>query len=66
MFISLHPGTIQTDLGRHMSSFQQTLGRMVTQPVSHGAITPLFAGTDSEAGELNGKVSLPVSSFARW
>ena len=63
MFISLHPGTIQTDLGRHMSSFQQTLGRMVTQPVSHGAITPLYAGTDSEAGELNGKVSFSCFQF---
>jgi retinol dehydrogenase 12 len=38
---------------------------MVTHPVSHGAITPLYAGTAPEAGELNGKVSIPVSSFAR-
>lgn len=63
MFISLHPGTIQTDLGRHMSSFQQTLGRMVTQPVSYGAITPLYAGTASEAGELNGKVGFSSFQF---
>jgi len=53
--ISLHPGTIQTDLGRNLGSFQQTLGRMMTYPVSHGAITPLYAGTAPAAGELNGK-----------
>ena len=62
--ISLHPGTIQTDLGRHMSSFQQTLGRVITYPVSHGTITPLYAGTAPEAGDLNGKASIPASGFA--
>lgn len=65
MFISIHPGNIRTDLGRHMSSFQQALGRMTTYPVSYGIINPLYAGTAPAAGELNGKVSIPVSSFAR-
>jgi len=53
--ISLHPGNIRTDLGRHMGFFQQILGRMMTYPVSYGTITPLYAGTAPAAGELNGK-----------
>ena len=37
----------------------------MTYPVSHGAITPLYAGTAPAAGELNGKVSISVPSFAQ-
>ena len=56
--ISLHPGAIDTDLGRHASSLIQRLGRLVTYPVTHGVITSLYAGTAPAAGELNGKVSI--------
>ncbi|KAH9991995.1 hypothetical protein BJV74DRAFT_835662 [Russula compacta] len=53
--ISLHPGTITTDLGRNAGSLMKIAGRLMTYPVSYGAITSLYAGTASAAGELNGK-----------
>ncbi|KAH9959426.1 NAD-binding protein [Russula dissimulans] len=64
--ISLHPGTIDTDLARYAGSLIQRAGRLITYSVSYGAITSLYAGTAPAAGELNGKyltawarVSLP-------
>lgn len=63
--ISVHPGNINTDLARNASSFVKILGRIITYPVSYGAINSLYAGTSSAAGELNGKVSIPTSGFAR-
>ncbi|KAH9059519.1 NAD-P-binding protein [Lactarius vividus] len=52
---SLHPGVINTDLGRYSSSFLQLIGQMIGYDVSYGAITSLYAGTAPAAGELNGK-----------
>ena len=57
MSISLHPGTIKSDLTRSAGSMVGILGRLVLYPVSYGAITSLYAGTAPAAGELNGKVS---------
>ena len=59
--ISLHPGAINTDLTRHSGTIVQRVGRMLTYPVSYGAISSLYAGTAPAAGELNGKVSIPSS-----
>jgi len=59
--ISLHPGAIDTDLSRYASSLIQRAGRIVTYPVTHGAITSLYAGTAPAASELNGKVGVPSS-----
>jgi len=53
--ISLHPGTIQSDLTRSAGSMVQLLGRLLLYSVSYGAITSLYAGTAPAAGELNGK-----------
>jgi len=53
--ISLHPGSIDTDLARYSGSLVQRIGRIVTYSVSYGAITSLYAGTAPDAGELNGK-----------
>ena len=61
MSISLHPGNITTDLGRNAGSLMKIAARLMTYPVSYGAITSLYAGTASAAGELNGKVSIPGS-----
>jgi len=65
--ISLHPGTIKTDLMRYSGSLKQRVGQLITYSVSYGAITSLYAGTAPAAGELNGKyltvwarVSLPT------
>ncbi|KAH9994654.1 NAD-P-binding protein [Russula vinacea] len=60
--ISVHPGNINTDLARNASSFVKILGRIITYPVSYGAINSLYAGTSSAAGELNGKY---VTAWAR-
>jgi hypothetical protein len=41
-------------------------GRVITYPLSYGAITPLYAGTSPAAAELNGKVGgIPVPRIAR-
>ena len=62
--ISLHPGVIKTDLARNSDSFAMHLfGRMMSYDVSYGAISSLYAGTAPAAAELNGKVSIPASSF---
>ena len=61
MSVSLHPGTINTDLARHSGTLVQRLGRLAGYDVSYGAISSLYAGTASTAGELNGKVSIPTS-----
>jgi len=62
--ISVHPGNINTDLARNASAFTKILGRIITYPVSYGAINSLYAGTSPAASELNGKVSIPASDFA--
>ena len=63
--ISLNPGAIKTGLTRHLGLFLQVVGRLVglliLYSVSYGAISSLYAGTASAAGELNGKVSIPAS-----
>ena len=61
MSISLHPGSINTDLTRHSGTLLQRVGRMITYPVSYGAINSLYAGTAPAAAELNGKVSIRPS-----
>ena len=58
MSISLHPGSINTDLSRNSGALIQLVGRIATYPVSYGAINSLFAGTAPAASELNGKVSI--------
>ncbi|KAI0000664.1 NAD-binding protein [Russula compacta] len=60
--ISLHPGSINTDLSRHAGSIVQRIGQLLTYSVSYGAITSLYSGTAPAAGELNGKY---LTSWAR-
>jgi len=56
---SLHPGIINTDLKRHMSSFLQfMIGALLVSP-SFGALTQLWAGTSPQGEELNGKYLIP-------
>lgn len=63
MSIALHPGAINTDLARHISTLIQRLGRIVTYSVSYGAINSLYAGTAPAAGKFNGKVSACLSKI---
>ncbi|KAI9464793.1 NAD-P-binding protein [Russula earlei] len=60
--VSLHPGSIITDLSRHSSIFMKLFIWLVSYPVSYGAITSLYAGTAPAAGDLNGKY---LTAFAR-
>ncbi|KAI9464792.1 NAD-P-binding protein [Russula earlei] len=53
--VSLHPGNITTDLARNAGILVKAFGRLITYPVSFGAITSLYAGTAPAAGDLNGK-----------
>jgi hypothetical protein len=61
--ISLHPGSINTDLTRYSGTLLQRVGKMITYPVSYGAINSLYAGTATAGGELNGKVSICASKI---
>jgi len=54
--ISLHPGLLSTDLGRHISSFARRIIHFFCQSPPDGAITQLWAGTSPDAAFLNGKV----------
>ncbi|KAI0046508.1 NAD-P-binding protein [Auriscalpium vulgare] len=58
--IAVHPGSIKTDLGRHMNSWSPPIliARLLSYffyDVSYGAITPLYAGTSEEALDMNGE-----------
>jgi NAD(P)-dependent dehydrogenase (short-subunit alcohol dehydrogenase family) len=64
--ISLHPGTIKSDLTRYTGSFLRRIIQLIQYSISYGAISSLYAGTAPAAGELNGRylttwarVSLP-------
>ncbi|KAH9960663.1 hypothetical protein BC827DRAFT_1155709 [Russula dissimulans] len=63
--ISLHPGSIATDLTRTATLFVRTFVSLVMYPVSCGAITSLYAGAAPAAGELSGKVGISASRIAR-
>jgi len=53
--VSLHPGTISTDLTRHTSLIERMLIRLMISPGWMGAITQLWAGTSPEGAEMGGK-----------
>ncbi|KAH8110191.1 NAD-binding protein [Phellopilus nigrolimitatus] len=58
---SLHPGTIQSELGRHWPAAQKFMMSFFIKmrPTSMGAITQLYAGTSPEGKDLNGKYLIP-------
>ncbi|KIK55268.1 hypothetical protein GYMLUDRAFT_47990 [Collybiopsis luxurians FD-317 M1] len=55
--ISVHPGSIRTELGRHAP---QLIMRLIhwafSYPVEFGGLGPLYAATAPECSEYNGKV----------
>ncbi|GLB38370.1 putative NAD-P-binding protein [Lyophyllum shimeji] len=57
--ISVHPGTLNSDLHRHMSKLRQRVMNALLYPPSHGALTQLWGGTSKEGAELNGKYLIP-------
>ncbi|KAL5483641.1 RDH1_3 [Sanghuangporus weigelae] len=58
---SLHPGTAESELGRHWPAFQKRLMGIFIKlkPTSLGAITQIYAGTSPEGKGLNGKYLIP-------
>ncbi|KIK97831.1 hypothetical protein PAXRUDRAFT_9936, partial [Paxillus rubicundulus Ve08.2h10] len=57
--ISLNPGGIRTELGRHLSSFVQRLSHMMLWDISYGPLTQLYAGTSPEAAKIGGQYLIP-------
>ncbi|KAI0050566.1 NAD-P-binding protein [Auriscalpium vulgare] len=53
--ISLHPGSIKTELGRHVPALMRRLTNWLLYDVSYGAITQLYAATSLDALEMNGE-----------
>ncbi|CAE6432603.1 hypothetical protein ACGC1H_006779 [Rhizoctonia solani] len=68
--IALHPGNIQSEIMRHntLSGVTALLADIMLWDCSYGALTQLYAATDPEALELNGKYLVPWARFdnARW
>ncbi|KAL0955504.1 hypothetical protein HGRIS_001742 [Hohenbuehelia grisea] len=59
--ISLHPGTINSELPRYMPGYS-VLGKLaplLLHDSAHGALTQLFVGTTPDAAEYNGKYFVP-------
>ncbi|KDR82946.1 hypothetical protein GALMADRAFT_238637 [Galerina marginata CBS 339.88] len=56
---SLHPGSLRSDLQRHIPKFQDFLLTPLYYPASFGALTQLWAGTMAEGLEFNGKYLIP-------
>ncbi|KZV84375.1 hypothetical protein EXIGLDRAFT_291125 [Exidia glandulosa HHB12029] len=52
--ISLHPGGIKTNLGRHSGFAFKLVNYLLAEPWM-GAITQLYAATSPEAADMNGK-----------
>lgn len=60
---ALHPGVVSTELGRHMSLFNSTLGKIFVRPFlwpfmktpQSGAQTTLFVALDPDVDKITGK-----------
>ncbi|RAR11721.1 retinol dehydrogenase 12 [Stemphylium lycopersici] len=50
--VSLNPGNLQSELGRHMPAWQRFFLKYITYPPVYGAYTELFAGLAPEAAKL--------------
>ncbi|KAK0205288.1 NAD(P)-binding protein [Desarmillaria ectypa] len=62
---SLNPGSIRTDLQRHLSPFANKMQDIFLFPVSMGALTQLWAGTSPEAGQMNGEFMIPWARLGK-
>ncbi|THH15916.1 hypothetical protein EW146_g4640 [Bondarzewia mesenterica] len=58
--VSLDPGTLKTDLSRHVNSLiQRAILKIISYPVSYGALTPLYVATLPDGASLSGKFFVP-------
>ncbi|KAK0221079.1 NAD(P)-binding protein [Armillaria nabsnona] len=62
---SLNPGSIRTDLQRHLSPFANKMQDVFLFPADMGALTQLWAGTSPEAGKLNGEFMIPWARLGK-
>ncbi|TDL20585.1 NAD(P)-binding protein [Rickenella mellea] len=62
---SLHPGSIKTNLFRHLPNIIQSVMNLVLHDVSYGALTQLYAGTSPDVVDLNGRVLLSVGKIKK-
>ncbi|QRW13834.1 short chain dehydrogenase [Ceratobasidium sp. AG-Ba] len=69
--VSLNPGNLKTELGRHLTRLHIWLLEFILYPASYGALTQLWAGTTPDIEQLNGKFLIPwarigdAGAFAR-
>ncbi|KZP12311.1 NAD(P)-binding protein [Athelia psychrophila] len=56
---SVHPGSIKSEIHRHMNTLSRFLMKAILYEPSYGALTSLWAGTTDAGKELNGKYLVP-------
>jgi len=56
---SVHPGSLRSELIRHVGRIQKALMNLFLSDVSYGALTQLWAGTSPEGKDLGGKYLIP-------
>ncbi|TFK40853.1 hypothetical protein BDQ12DRAFT_680150 [Crucibulum laeve] len=63
---SLHPGSLRSDLQRHMPRLQKFLVDIILlYPVHFGPLTQLWAGTSVEGADFNGKYLVPWARIGK-
>ncbi|KAG9221386.1 hypothetical protein CCMSSC00406_0009835 [Pleurotus cornucopiae] len=62
--ISLHPGSINSELARHSPGFS-FWGKLLGYDTAHGALTQLYAATAPEAANLNGQYLKPWARLGK-
>ncbi|KAI1782789.1 NAD(P)-binding protein [Ganoderma leucocontextum] len=64
--LSLNPGNIKTDLGRHMPWITlKIMEATILYPAPQGALTQLYAGTMPEAINYNGEFMIPWARLGK-
>jgi retinol dehydrogenase-12 len=57
--VSVHPGLIRSQLGRHSPAFPDRMLDKLRWPAELGAVGLLFAGTSARSEELGGRYVIP-------
>ncbi|KAK7018166.1 short-chain dehydrogenase/reductase family protein [Favolaschia claudopus] len=59
---AVHPGFVNTELGRHGGFLMQWSGKMLFLTPAQGALTQLWAGTAATPEEINGQYLVPFAA----
>ncbi|TFK24421.1 NAD(P)-binding protein [Coprinopsis marcescibilis] len=62
--VSLNPGNLKTDLGRHLPGPLRNIMAYLIHPAPLGALTQLWAGTTGEGLTMNGKYLIPWARYS--